>query len=51
MELLEKTSNITVVPLIKPQRFVTEARTITQIGLIHLNATVLEVKYLIEKTS
>lgn len=43
MQLLEKTSHIIVHSAINPQIFVTRARTIVQINLIHLNVTKIQV--------
>ncbi|KAI1706317.1 cadherin-like domain-containing protein [Ditylenchus destructor] len=42
MELLQKTSRIVVTPEVQVQPLFTEAKTITQIGLVHLNASGLE---------
>ncbi|KAL3082690.1 hypothetical protein niasHS_010492 [Heterodera schachtii] len=42
MELLPKKGIVRVQPVFQPQLFVTNARTVTQLGLAHLNATALE---------
>ncbi|KAL3103499.1 hypothetical protein niasHT_025366 [Heterodera trifolii] len=42
MELLPKKSIVRVQPVFQPQLFVTNARTVTQLGLAHFNTTALE---------
>jgi hypothetical protein len=44
MELLEKSSKILILPPFDPQPVLTESRTIAQIGIAHLNASIFEGK-------